>query len=86
MSDENDLLALAGPAKPYRTLLLFSVHGKSIAYLASAVVLVGCVALWWLGHGVIWIAVGVITASFALLVLSCFAELIDLIVDTMIPK
>jgi hypothetical protein len=86
MSDKSDLLELSGPAKPYRTLLFFSVYGKLIAYLASGAVLVGCTAFWWLGYGVIWFAVGVGVSGLVLLLLSCFAELIDLIVDTMIPK
>jgi hypothetical protein len=83
---ENFPLALETAAKPYRTLLFFSANGKSVAWLTGAVVLLGAVALWWLGYGAVWLPVGVVLAAVAVLMLNCLAELIDLIVDTMIPK
>ncbi|MFZ5692214.1 MAG: hypothetical protein ACOY5F_13270 [Pseudomonadota bacterium] len=88
MPDESEHFPLALPiaSKPYRTLLLFSKHGKTIAYLTGAIVLLGAVALWWSGFGPAWLAAGVVIAAFAVLMMNCFAELIDLIVDTMIPK
>ena len=88
MSDKNESYPLALPiaAKPYRTLLLFASRGKLIAYLNGAIVLVGAVGLWWSGHGILWLPVGIVVATFSILLMSCFAELVDLIVDTMIPK
>jgi hypothetical protein len=88
MSHENENFPLALPSteKPYRTLLFFSAYGKSIAHTTSAVVLLGAISLWWFGYGVIWLPAGVICAAIALVMLNCFAELIDLLVDTMIPK
>jgi hypothetical protein len=83
---ENFPLALMVEAKPYRTLLFFSANGKYFAWLTGAVVLLGAVALWWSGYGVAWLPAGVVLAAVAVLMLNCFAELIDLIVDTMIPK
>jgi hypothetical protein len=79
-------LALTGETKPYRTLLFFSANGKYFAWLTGAVVLLGAVALWWFGYGAVWLPAGVVLAAVAVLMLNCFAELIDLIVDTMIPK
>ena len=88
MPDKNDGYPLALPiaAKPYRTLLLFANYGKAIAYLTGAVVLMGAVGLWWSGLGTVWLLAGIVAAAFSILLLSCFAELVDVIVDTMIPK
>jgi hypothetical protein len=85
-NNENFPLALAVEAKPYRTLLFFSSNGKYFAWLTGLVLLLGAVALWWIGYGAVWLPVGVALAAVAVLMLNCFAELIDLIVDTMIPK
>lgn len=83
---ENFPLALAVTAKPYRTLLFFAANGRYFAYLTGAVVLLAAIALWWSGYGAVWLPVGAALAGVAVLMLNCFAELIDLIVDTMIPK
>lgn len=79
-------LALTVESKPYRTLLFFSANGKSFAYAIGALILLGAAALWWSGYGAVWLPIGVVIAAVAVLMLNCFAELVDLIVDTMIPK
>jgi hypothetical protein len=79
-------LALPVHAKPYRTLLFISANGKYLSYLIGALILLSAAALWWSGYGAIWLPVGTVLASVAVVMLNCFAELIDLIVDTMIPK
>lgn len=89
MADRNDEsfpLALAVEVKPYRTLQFFSTNGKYFAYLTGALVLLVAIALWWSGYGAVWLPVGAALAAVVVLMLNCFAELIDLIVDTMIPK
>lgn len=85
-NDESYPLTLPIAAKPYRTLLLFATYGKAIAYLTGAIVLLGAVGLWWSGLGIVWLPAGIVAAAFSILLMSCFAELVDLIVDTMIPK
>lgn len=78
--------ALSCPTKPYRVLLFFAAYGKAFACLTGATVLLGFITLWWLGYGLIWLPAGAILAAFSLVMLNCFAELVDLVVDTMIPK
>lgn len=79
-------LALTVDAKPYRTLLFFSANGKYFSYLIGALILLGAAALWWSGYGAVWLPVGTVLAAVAVVMLNCFAELVDLVVDTMIPK
>ena len=88
MPDKNESHPLTLPiaAKPYHALMLFATYGKAIAYLTGAIVLLGAVGLWWSGLGIVWLPVGIIAAAFSIALMRCFAELIDLIVDTMIPK
>ena len=88
MSEKSESYPLALPVaqKPYRTLLFFAAYGKVVAYLAGAGVCAGGVALWEAGFGAAWVPAGVVLGGFTLLMMTCVAELIDLIVDTMIPK
>lgn len=85
-NNEGFPLALTVEARPYRTLLFFSANGKYFSYLIGALILLGAIALWWSGFGAVWLPVGAVLAIVAVVMLNCFAELIDLIVDTMIPK
>jgi hypothetical protein len=85
-NNENFPLALAVDVKPYRTLLFFYFYGKYFAWLTGLVLLLDAVALWSTGYGAVWLPVGAALAVVAVVMLNCFAELIDLIVDTMIPK
>ena len=88
MPDKNESYPLALPVaeNPYRTLLFFSNYGKAVACLAAAVVCLAGMALWWSGYGAVWVPAGVILGAFTLLLMNCLAELVQLIVDTMIPK
>ena len=88
MSNKNESYPLALPiaAKPYHTLLLFATYGKVIAYLTGAMVALGAIGLWWSGYGIVWLPAGIVVGAVTTLLMSCFVELVDLIVDTMIPK
>lgn len=79
-------LALPVAENPYRTLMFFASYGRAVAYGAAAIVCIAGLLLWWFAYGVAWIPVGIILGMFTLLLMSCFAELVQLIVDTMIPK
>ncbi len=79
-------LALPVSENPYRTLLFFSSYGKVVAFTAASGVFFKGLALWGLGYGAAWIAAGVFLGGFTLLLMNCLAELVQLIVDTMIPK
>jgi hypothetical protein len=83
---ENYPLALPVPENQYRTLLFFAGYGKAVAYGVGVLVCAFGLTLWWLGHGAAWAPAGIILGAFAILLLNCFAELVQLIVDTMIPK
>jgi hypothetical protein len=84
MPNEQYPLALPIPPKPYRVLLFFAAYGKLVACAAG--IAICAIIIFSAGHGAIWLVVGGILAAFTFLMLSCFAELIDLIVDTMLPK
>ncbi len=88
MSERSDAYPLALPVadKPYRTLKFVAVYGKAVAYLAGALVCATGAALWAAGFGAAWVLAGVVLGGFTTLLLNCLAELVDLIVDTMIPK
>ena len=79
-------LALDIAPKPYRMLQFMAKYGKMIGYISGILIIVVATVLWQSGYGMIWIAVGVGLGIFATLMLNCIAELVDLIVDTMIPK
>lgn len=88
MSDKPEGFPLALPVSeyPYRTLLFISSYGKVVAYLIALCVLVAGLAIWWSGYGAAWIAAGVFLSGLTLLLMNCLVELVQLIVDTMIPK
>ncbi len=79
-------LALPVPENQYRTLLFFAGYGKTLAYLVGLLICAGGVALYWSGYGTAWLPAGIVVGAFVILLLNCFAELVHLIVDTMIPK
>jgi hypothetical protein len=72
--------------KPYPLLHFFAANGKAVAYLTAGFIAAAALALFFAGYGAVWLVAGGILAVCALVMLICFAELIDLIVDTMIPK
>jgi len=88
MSERSESYPFALPIveNPYRTLHFISSYGKPVAFLAAAIVGLGGLALWWFDFGVVWVPIGLILACFTLLVMNCLTELVQLIVDTMIPK
>lgn len=79
-------LALPVAQSPYRTLLFFAGYGKAVAYLVGLIICAGGLAAWWLGYGAVWAPAGIGLGAFACLLMNCLAELVHLIVDTMIPK
>jgi hypothetical protein len=88
MSEQTESYPLALPVTEgaYPTLRFFARYGKVVAAFAGAIVCAGGPAFWWLGYGAVWPPVGLILGIALFLVMTCFAELIHLIVDTMIPK
>lgn len=88
MSGKSESYPLALPVADslYRTLLFFAGYGKAVAYLAGIIMAAGGLVLWWAGHGPAWAVAGIGLGCFTTLLLNCLAELVHLIVDTMIPK
>jgi hypothetical protein len=79
-------LALPITENPYRTLRFFAGYGKHVAWVAALIVGAGGLAFWQFGYGAVWAPIGVILGFFVFLLMNCLAELVQLIVDTMIPK
>jgi hypothetical protein len=79
-------LALPVSENPYRMLRFFASYGKHVAWVAAVIVGASGLAFCQLGYGAVWAPVGVTLGFFLFLLMNCLAELVQLIVDTMIPK
>lgn len=88
MLDDSERYPLALPVAvpPYRTLQFIARYGASVAILLTGVVLAAGFLLWGFGYGAAWIPISFVLAGFTYLMMNCVAELVHLIVDTMIPK
>jgi hypothetical protein len=85
MSDDARLQSIVTVEPSYPVLRLFARHGHAIAAVAGiALALAGLASAAGAGWG--WAVAGVLGGGFAYLLLRCLAELVHLIVDTLVPK
>jgi hypothetical protein len=86
MSDDACLQPIVTVEPSYPVLRLFARHGHAIAAVAGLVPALAGLAAAAAGAGWGWAVAGVLGGGFAYLLLRCLAELVHLIVDTLVPK
>jgi hypothetical protein len=84
--DESYPLALPITQTSYPILQLVAKRGGVLAGLTTSIIVAAGLFAWVAGLGWGWALGGAVLASFAYVMMRCFAELVHLIVDTMIPK
>lgn len=74
------------PSPAYPVVQLLVVHGKSLSFLLSALVLLGVCALG-LFTGILWLLpAGLAAAGVLLVLLLSYVEVLRIIADTLLPK
>lgn len=74
------------PSPAYPVVQLLVVHGKSLSFLLSALILLGVCALG-LFTGALWLLpAGLATAGVLLVLLLSYVEVLRIIADTLLPR
>ena len=73
-------------APSYPTLEFLVRHGNAVAWAAALAPALGGVLAWMLGLSIGYAIAGVVAAAFLFLIMRSYVELVQVIVDMLLPK